>query len=363
MSEFISYTQQSDESSFIPHRPTAKVEPAEFETVNFWTLATLGKHLANVPAHLVPGYFSWNVNLIQGASGAGKSLIAQELVAAYTTGTKFLGIAECTVKQDRPNVAYLDQDGFSYDVLYDRLKQFGADEGKVFIPTDTLHLDSEPSYKRMAEFIIQHNIGLVILDSAHGFYTFRDKQLNQLRKGFQALIDAGSAVIILSHVVKSKRPDEIDAAQGAGLPEACDFTLSVYKTASGEMRLKPVKKRHPKGIHRDEVIVIYDGESRMQAKPEVSLEDKVLQFIADAGETGTNSSAIRNGLGGARDKVDAAVSNLKGQYYCDGKRGPGNHIWDLKYKPEVLTEESAMDLDDDSNLYADDEDEAMVVSA
>ena len=361
MSEFISYNQQGDESSFIPHRPTAKVEPAEFEPVNFWTLATLGKHLANVPSHLVPGYFSWNVNLIQGTSGAGKSLIAQELVAAYTTGTKFLGIAECTVKQDRPNVAYLDQDNFSFDVLYDRLKQFGVDEGKVFIPTESHYLDNEASCKRLAIFIVQHKIGLVILDSIHAFYTFRDKQLSQLRKGFQTLIDAGCAVVVLTHVVKSKRPDEIDAAQGAGLPEACDFTLSVYKTASGEMRLKPVKKRHPKGIHRDEVIVIYDGESRMQAKPEVSLEDKVLQFIADAGETGTNSSAIRNGLGGARDKVDAAVSNLKGQYYCDGKRGPGNHIWDLKYKPEVLSEESATDPDDDP--FSDDDDEGMAIAA
>jgi RecA-family ATPase len=296
-------------------------------------MASLEKHLANVPDHLVPGYFSWNVTCIQGVSGAGKSLIAQELVAAYTTGSKFLGIAECTVKQDRPNIAYLDQDNFSFDVLYDRLKQFGVDESKVFIPTDTLHLDNEASYTRMAKFIVQHKIGLVVLDSIHAFYTFRDKQLNQLRKGFQALIDAGCAVVVLSHVVKSKRPDEIDAAQGAGLPEACDFTLSVYKTASGEMRLKPVKKRHPKGIHREEVIVQFDGESRMKAKPDLSVEDEILQFIADAGEKGTNSTAVRNGLGGAKDKVDAALSGLKGQYYCDGKRGPGNHIWDLKYKP------------------------------
>ena len=324
-------------------RPTVMTTSEVSDEVNYWTLATLGKHLANVPEHLVPGYFSWNVNLIQGASGAGKSLIAQELVTAYTTGTKFLGIAECTVKQDRPNAMYCDQDGFSYDVLYDRLIQFGADEGKVFIPTDTLHLDSEPSYKRMAEFIIQHNIGLVILDSAHGFYTFRDKQLNQLRKGFQALIDAGSAVVILSHVVKSKRPDEIDAAQGAGLPEACDFTLSVYKTASGEMRLKPVKKRHPKGIHRDEVIVIYDGESRMQANPEVTLEDQILQFIADAGPTGTNLGALRDLAG--KDNVKQALSNLTDMYYCDGKRGPGNHIWDLQYKPSDAAVESS-DEDD-----------------
>ena len=361
MSEFISYSQRSDESSFIPHRSTAKVEPAEFETVNFWTLATLGKPLANVPAHLVPGYFSWNVNLIQGTSGAGKSLIAQELVAAYTTGTKFLGIAECTVKQDRPNVAYLDQDNFSFDVLYDRLRQFGVDESKVFIPTESHYLDNEASCKRLANFIVQHKIGLVILDSIHAFYTFRDKQLSQLRKGFQTLIDAGCAVVVLTHVVKSKRPDEIDAAQGAGLPEACDFTLSVYKTASGEMRLKPVKNRHPKGIHRDEVIVIYDGESRMQAKPEVSLEDKVLQFIADAGERGTNSSAIRNALGGARDKVDAALSKLKGQYYGDGKQGRGNHIWDLQYKPS----DAAVESSDEDDTGEDDtgEDEGELIAA
>ena len=254
------------------NRPTVTTSSEDSDEVGFWTLATLDKHLANVPDHLVPGYFSWNVNLIQGVSGAGKSLIAQELVTAYTTGTEFLGIANCTVKQDRPNVAYLDPNDFSYEVLRDRLKQFGADESKVFIPTERHYLDKEASYNRLAEFIVQHNIGLVILDSIHAFYTFRDKELSQLRKGFQALIDAGCGVVVLSNVVKSRRPDEIDAVQGTGLPEACDFILSVYKTASGEMRLKPVKKRHPKGIHRDEVIVIYDGESRMQAKPVVSNE-------------------------------------------------------------------------------------------
>ena len=318
-----------------------------FDSVNFWTMDTLGEHLAEVPDHLVPGYFSWNVSLIQGAAGAGKSLVAQELVTAYTTGTKFLGIAECTVKPDRPNIAYLDQDNFSHDVLYDRLKQFGVDERKVFIPTDTLHLDNEESYTRMATFIEQRKIGLVILDSAHGFYTLRDKQLNQLRKGFQALINAGSAVVILSHIVKSKRPDDIDAAEGAGLPGACDFTLSVYKGTNGEIRLKPVKKRHPKGIHREEVIVTYDGESRMSAKPEVSLEDKILQFIADAGETGTSSSAIRSGVGGGRDLIDTALIELKTQYYCDGKRGPGKHIWDLKYKPSDAADSSDDDTSDD----------------
>lgn len=335
--------------------PDVMTDIEQFDSINYWTMDTLRTHLAEVPDHLVPGYFSWNVSLIQGAAGAGKSLIAQELVTAYTTGTKFLGIAECTVKPDRPNVAYLDQDNFSYDVLYDRLKQFGVDENKVFIPTDTLHLDNEESYTRMANFIEQRKIGLVILDSAHGFYTLRDKQLNQLRKGFQALINAGSAVVILSHIVKSKRPDDIDAAEGAGLPGACDFTLSVYKGANGEIRLKPVKKRHPKGIHREEVIVMYDGESRLTAKPEVSLEDKILQFIADAGATGTNVGAIRDAIGGSKDLVQKAIINLGDQIYRDGKQGRGNHIWDHQYKLETLDEEITLDIEDDFGI--DDSDE------
>jgi hypothetical protein len=245
-------------------------------------------------------------------------------------------------------------------VLYDRLNKFGVDESKVFIPTDTLHLDNEASYKRMANFVVKHNIGLVILDSAHGFYTLRDKQLNQLRGGFQALIDAGAAVVILSHIVKSKRPDEIDAAQGAGLPEACDFTLSVYKSPDEQIRLKPIKRRHPKGVNREEVIVIYDGESRMSSVPTVTLEDQILQFITDAGEKGTNLGALRDLAG--KDNIKAALASLDGKYYCDGKRGPGNHIWDLKYKPEVLSEDSVTHLDDD-NSFSDDEDEVMVVAA
>jgi hypothetical protein len=94
---------------------------------------------------------------------------------------------------------------------------------------------------------------------------------------------------------------------------------------------------------------MYDGESRMSAKPEVSLEEKILQFIADAGETGTSSSAIRTRLGGSKDIIDAALIELKDKFYCDGKRGAGKHIWDLKYKPAYAAESSEVDDADDCN--------------
>lgn len=83
----------------------------------------------------------------------------------------------------------------------------------------------------------------------------------------------------------------------------------------------------------------------------------LIQGAAGAGEAGTSSSAIRNGLGGGKDIIDAALSELKAQYYCDGKRGPGKHIWDLKFKPE-----SASNSSDAAESASNDYDEDLVAA-
>ena len=48
---------------------------------------------------------------------------------------------------------------------------------------------------------------------------------------------------------------------------------------------------------------------------------------------------------GGKDQVKVAMANLTDLYYCDGKRGPGNHIWDLDFKPESADEDDTDDMD------------------
>jgi hypothetical protein len=331
-------------------RPTIKhVTPDDVAQV-FWTVSELEKKYAEAPADLVPGMFSRTVSMVQGKPGSGKSIIAMELAAAYTNDSLFLGEVQCNPDPERPNVAYFDQDNFSHEVLLERLKAFDVDEDRFFVPQGTLLLDDPLSYNQMAKLIKENKIGLTILDSAHAFHKQRDRRMDQMRDGFKALIEAGSAVVILSHITKSGSADDSNAAEGSGLPAACDFVWGMTEVDFGQFRMKPVKVRHAKGRNPETVTIIYNGDTRPEKEPEVSLEETILQFIADAGEKGTSLSDIRQ-LGG-KDSVKTALENLEGKYYRDGKRGPGNHIWDLKYKPSDAADSSEVDEEDDGNAGA-----------
>ncbi len=326
-------------------RPTIKRLAPHDVAQAFWTVPDLVKKYAESPDDLVPGMFSRNVSMVQGKPGSGKSIIAMELVAAYTNDSLFLGEVQCNPDPERPNVAYFDQDNFSHEVLLERLKAFEVDEDRFFVPQGTLLLDDPLSYTQIAKVIKDNKVGLTILDSAHAFHKQRDRRLDQMRDGFKALIEAGSAVVILSHITKSGSADDSNAAEGSGLPAACDFVWGMTEVDFGQFRMKPVKVRQAKGRNPETVTIIFNGESRPEKEPDISLEEIILQHIADAGETGTNLGAIRK-LGG-KDNVKQALSNLTDMYYCDGKRGPGNHIWDLKFKPTVDADSS--DDDDEVN--------------
>lgn len=348
-----SFVSQPVEEPVITHRPKLKADNTQSEVPSFWTIAELKKKFEHAPSELVPGFFSKNLTMIQGKAGSGKTIIALELVAAYTTSTSFLGKFSCNPEVDRPNVAYFDQDNFTHDVLINRLSTFGVDESKVIIPKETLLLDDPASYNRAARLIREQKIGLIILDSIHGFHKLKDRRLDQLREGFKALIDAGTAIVILSHITKSGSADDSNGAEGSGLPAACDLVWGLTETEYGQFRMKPVKVRQAKGQSPQTVLFSFGGDNRPNEKVDETLEDKILQFITDAGEKGTCSSAIRMALGGSKDLLDAALIELKGKYYCDGKRGPGRHIWDLKYKPETSCDlELASDSANDLNMEA-----------
>lgn len=347
------YPFVSVDNPVVTIRPQVKADVPDTEMPAFWTIAELKKKFEHAPSELVPGFFSKNLTMIQGKAGSGKTIIALELVAAYTTSTPFLGKFACNPDPERPTVAYFDQDNFTHDVLINRLSTFGVDESKVIIPKETLLLDDPASYNRAARLIREQKIGLIILDSIHGFHKLKDRRLDQLREGFKCLIDAGTAIVILSHITKSGSADDSNGAEGSGLPAACDLVWGLTELEYGQFKMKPVKVRQAKGRSPETVMFSFGGDNRPNEKVDVTLEEKVLHFIAAAGEKGTCSSAIRMALGGSKDLLDAALIELKGKYYCDGKRGPGSHIWDVKYMPETSCDlDLASDSADDLNMEA-----------
>ena len=117
----------------------------------FWTLADLVNEEFTLPDDIVPKFISRNLNMIQGASGAGKSIIATELATAYATNTKFLGKFDVNVNPDRPSVCYIDQDTFDIKRVRDRFLKFECEVSRLCIPKMKfwVRLDDERSVAKL----------------------------------------------------------------------------------------------------------------------------------------------------------------------------------------------------------------------
>jgi hypothetical protein len=297
----------------------------------FWTLAELANEEFVLPNDIVPNLISRNLNMIQGESSSGKSIIATELATAYATGTKFLGKFDVNVNPDRPSVCYIDQDTFDIERVRDRFLDFRCNPSNLSIPKFWFRLDDEKSVTKMIRYLNHYKVGLLILDSIHAFHKLRDRRnLEHLREGFREIISYGTAVVILSHITKGSSASDIDAARGFGLVEATDYTHGVHREASGKICISNVKSRY--GAKTLPFLVEYGGKSRPTEQPNTSLKELVLQHLMDVGDKGTTQSAIRKCVRGD----DHAISELlksSPEIYCDGKRGPGSHIWHVNFRP------------------------------
>ena len=306
----------------------------DVKVIESWTLKSLQVELSESPDEIVPNIISKNLTMLQGDAGSGKSIIASDLATAYSTGTKFLGKFPVNVNQNRPNVCYVDQDNFSQEALVSRLTAFGCNVDGIVIPKDYwLRLDDMSAVKDMVNFLNDHRVGLLILDSIGSFHKLRDGKLEFLRDAFKAIIAAGTPIVILSHIVKSSSATDKKAAQGTGLVQATDYTFGCVEVEFGKFKISPVKIRQGKGVVAKPFVVQYSGETRPVEVVDPSQTDKILQYLAEVGEKGTTVSALRKAVRGC-DHATSELVNTLPEIVSNGKQGPGARIWHVNFRPK-----------------------------
>ena len=298
----------------------------------FWTLADLVNEEFTLPDDIVPKFISRNLNMIQGASGAGKSIIATELATAYATNTKFLGKFDVNVNPDRPSVCYIDQDTFDIKRVRDRFLKFECEVSRLCIPKFWFRLDDERSVAKLVRYLNQYRVGLLILDSIHAFHKMRDrKNLEPLRDSFRQIIASGTAIVLLSHITKGSSPSDTDAARGFGLIEATDYTNSVQPEGSEQMLITNVKTRY--GPKRLPFCVKYVGETRPVEVINPTLKDLILKHLLDVGETGTTIVALRKAVVGDDHAISELAKTLP-EIVSNGKATRGARIWHVNFRPK-----------------------------
>ena len=74
------------------NRPRVITQNESSKAHAYWTIQDLRDLYATAPDDVVMGFVSPNLTMLQGKPGSGKSIVALEMVTAYTTGTPFLGV-------------------------------------------------------------------------------------------------------------------------------------------------------------------------------------------------------------------------------------------------------------------------------
>ncbi|WP_407919179.1 AAA family ATPase [Corynebacterium uterequi] len=177
---------------------------------------------------LYPGLVCDSFTMIQGKAKQGKSLLAANLVASFSTGRSFLGV-ECSRPDSSRDVLIVGTEANLVAEYGERVTELGGDVDRVqivpMLPGQELH------YVWELKAVYGH-LGLVVVDNTSGYVTDEgqnsDTSATVIKRLFQPLVMAGVPVVLIHHFNKSGRSMGSEQYRGMGR-----FFLDCKRTRDG----------------------------------------------------------------------------------------------------------------------------------
>ncbi len=255
--------------------------------------------LFELPRVIVP-LLAWQgrVTMLAAPEKSGKSTLVGGGVAALTTGKDFLGQATA----GPATVAWLALDEPLADCL-ERLHRYGADLSKVAF------FDRLPGEVGWAEAMDAIQPQLLVVDTltefagsrVENFYNAKDWQpvLAQLRREMQA---REAACILLHHSTRDGTRYADSRQIGAGVDVILEMAPVPDEPSLRKLQVRGRRIGH--SLHR-----LRFGHDRYYLDaPERSVLERTLLMIE--GEPGISKRALRDRIGGRKDAVDDALTQL-----------------------------------------------------
>lgn len=327
-------TQQMLASELLADKLKA-LEPKEEPELEIWDWWRFKQEGLNCPQQR---WIAENLLVYQGlhyiaaASGHGKSWLGIDLAIACAGGRPWCNF----IPTEAVNVLYINEEILLEKFWQRFYKMHDTDLPNLHIIQKKMtKIDKDAHVKRLVNYIKEHSIQLVIIDTfvrIHSMDENDNSAVAKLYDRFQELIDAGAAVVILHHN-KKVTPGTVmnqDAMRGASdLAAQADLVLTVLHDIDEKTYdVRTVKHRH---VGEDDwVNFIYkirnheDGSLELEriATPgdETELLDRIVQYVAD--HPGKPKSGIADGVRKNRNSVwDAIDDAVELQLIeCRGKR-------------------------------------------
>lgn len=244
-----------------------------------------------------------NITLVDARKEMGKSTIFGMLAAKYSHGLDLLG--EPLPYKTGKILWVTHEEGYANKVV-PRFTQFGGDLNKLICPTDYRWLNELriPScIDKLADFVKEHGIGLIILDP---FTALKDAVLSSsntdqmrhyLECVFHAVCDLDCTVVAARHLTKNRKGDALD--QGVGSTQIAAVARTVIRLDHNPL------DRETRLLW---VVATNEGEKPLKLQYSITSIGKPFPLLTFHGEVDIDNDEIMEGskeIGEVDEKNDA----------------------------------------------------------
>lgn len=275
---------------------------------------------------VLEGYLAEGVwTLLAGPPKLGKTTFAYDAIVAVATGKSFLG-REVAKKK----VLLLGLEEHRRDIVA-RLRRSGGEEilGQVKVIFAPLPYDAAV-FHDMRSYIMQENIGLVVVDTLHAWWRLPDEndagQVNKYGHPLLQLIRSTKAAwLVLAHTRKQGGEHGQEIRGSSALAGLLDIAISMKRTvgANQQRSLEAISRYADSPIK----LIVQKGEDGYEVlgtPDEVSTKAKAEKFWAALTENDQSTEELIKATGLSKQDITRASATLKDRVLRTGKGCKGS---------------------------------------
>lgn len=203
------------------------------------------------------------INYLYGKPGVCKTWIVLYLVLCIARGIPAFG--KLLTKPCK--VLIVDKDNDLYQMMLRVESLDGLDINQVAYYSDAalFSVENEDAVKKLLACIKEYDFKLVVFDTSRDIHKGEEDsstEINKLNQVFKRIIQAGCAVLVISHTKKSDSGDLIDQLRGSSaLSGAAASMIHVKQPNENKVILEMGKSRYVKKIEPMELKILQNGKS------------------------------------------------------------------------------------------------------
>ncbi|MBI2995087.1 MAG: AAA family ATPase [Candidatus Melainabacteria bacterium] len=201
------------------------------------------------------------INYIYGKPGVCKTWLAQYLALCIARGIPAFG--KFLTKQCKILFVDKDNDPYQMKLRVGSLGGLETDQVAFYLDSGLFRVENEESVKRLIACIKEHKFGLVVFDTARDIHKGEEDsstEINKLNQVFKRIIQAGCAVLVISHTKKGEGGDLIDLLRGSSaLGGAAASMIHVSQPNESTVILQMGKCRYVKKIPPIELNILQNN--------------------------------------------------------------------------------------------------------